>query len=235
MSAQLVFRRAAERGVANFGWLDSRHSFSFGEYYDPRHMGFRTLRVINDDRVQGGQGFGTHPHRDMEIISYVVEGAMEHRDSMGTGSVIGTGDVQVMSAGRGVTHSEFNHSPDQPVHFLQIWIVPAKRGVEPSYQQKTFLPDTKRNRLTLVVSPDGRHGSMTIHQDALLFASVLEAGQSVSYAPHPGRYVWVQVVAGGIAINGQPLAEGDGVAITAADKLDIGAETGGEFLLFDLA
>lgn len=235
MNMNIVVRKAADRGVANFGWLDSRHSFSFGDYYDPRHMGFRTLRVINDDRVAGGQGFGTHPHRDMEIISYVVDGALEHRDSMGTGSVIQAGDVQVMSAGRGVTHSEFNHDKETTVHFLQIWIVPAQRGVEPSYQQKSFPRTAKQDRLTLLVSGDGRDGSMKIHQDALLFASVLGAGKEVAYTPHPGRYVWVQVVTGGITLEGQSLSAGDGAAISAAQNLAIRSEAGGEFLLFDLA
>ncbi|TMG79940.1 MAG: pirin family protein [Betaproteobacteria bacterium] len=175
-------RRAEERGTANFGWLDSRHTFSFGDYYDPKQMGFGPLRVINEDRVNPGQGFGTHGHRDMEIVSYVLEGALEHKDSIGTGSVIRPGDVQVMSAGTGIRHSEFNHSKREPVHFLQIWVVPNREGIAPRYEQKTFPDAEKRGRLRLVGSSDGREGSVVIHQDVELFAALLNTGEQVTHA-----------------------------------------------------
>ena len=194
-------RRAEERGTANFGWLDSRHTFSFGDYYDPKQMGFGPLRVINEDRVNPGQGFGTHGHRDMEIVSYVLEGALEHKDSIGTGSVIRPGDVQVMSAGTGIRHSEFNHSKREPVHFLQIWVVPNREGIAPRYEQKTFPDAEKRGRLRLVGSSDGREGSVVIHQDVELFAALLNTGEQVTHALATGRKGWLQVVRGAVAMN----------------------------------
>ncbi len=227
-------RKSEDRGKANFGWLDSRHSFSFGHYYDPAHMGFGPLRVINEDRVTGGGGFPTHPHSDMEIISYVLEGALEHRDSLGTGSVIRPGDVQRMSAGTGVRHSEFNASKTEPVHFLQIWIVPEKRGIEPSYEQKTFPAEEKRGRLRLIGSRDGRDGSVTIHQDTDFYAALLERDESVSLVVREGRGAWVQVARGSVSVNGQRLDAGDGLAVPAAGELTLAATESAEVLLFDL-
>src|SRR5215471_7408794 len=194
----ITVRRAGERGIANHGWLDSRHSFSFGHYYDPKHMGFGPLRVINEDRVQPGGGFDTHGHRDMEIISYVLEGALAHKDSIGTGSVIRPGDVQVMSAGTGIRHSEFNHSKTEPVHFLQIWIVPDREGIAPRYDQKRFPDEEKRGRLRLVGSSDGRDGSIVIHQDAELRAAILAAGEGATSALRAGRRAWLQVARGAV-------------------------------------
>jgi redox-sensitive bicupin YhaK (pirin superfamily) len=229
-------RPAGERGKANFGWLDSRHTFSFGDYHDPEHMGFGPLRVINEDRVQPGQGFGTHGHRDMEILSYVLEGALEHKDSIGTGSVIRPDDVQVMSAGTGIRHSEFNPSPTEPVHFLQIWVIPDREGIAPRYAQKSFPPERKRGRLLLVGSSDGRDGSVVIHQDVLLLASILARGDTVSRQQAPGRNAWLQVVRGAVDVNGQMLHEGDGAAIEREPKVDItGKADEAELLLFDLA
>src|SRR6202790_5342473 len=201
-------RSAAERGTANFGWLDSRHTFSFGEYYNPKQMGFGPLRVINEDRVSPGQGFGTHGHRDMEIISYVLEGALEHKDSIGTGSVIRPGDVQVMSAGTGIRHSEFNHSKKEPVHFLQIWVLPDKQGLAPRYDQKSFPSAEKRDRLRLVGSPDGRDGSIVIHQDAAIYDALLSRGHAVTHALKAGRRTWIQVVGGAVEVKGKAAAAG---------------------------
>jgi redox-sensitive bicupin YhaK (pirin superfamily) len=230
----IQIRRSEDRGHAQHGWLDSRHTFSFADYYDPKQMGFRVLRVINEDRVQPAKGFGTHGHRDMEILSYVLEGKLQHKDSMGTGSVIEPGDVQRMSAGTGVSHSEFNASSSEVVHFLQIWIMPANNGIQPGYEQKRFSQADKSGQLRLVASPDGRDGSVTIHQDVALFASMLESGTEVSHAVGPVRHAWVQVVRGKILLNGQTLAAGDGAAVSGENKLDIrGAETS-ELLLFDL-
>jgi redox-sensitive bicupin YhaK (pirin superfamily) len=228
-------RRAAERGTANFGWLDSRHTFSFGDYYDPKHMGFGPLRVINEDRVRPGAGFGTHGHKDMEIISYVLEGALEHKDSIGTGSVIRPGDVQIMSAGSGIRHSEFNHSVTEPVHFLQIWVVPDREGIAPRYEQKTF-PDTdKRGRLRLVGSTDGRDGSIVIYQDVELFAALLDRDEHVTHALRPGRKGWLQVARGAVVMNGHELDAGDGAALEGEPTLTVAARTGGtEILVFDL-
>ena len=231
----VTVRKASERGVADFGWLDSRHSFSFGDYYDAKHMGYRALRVINDDRVAGGGGFPTHPHRDMEIVTYVLAGALEHKDSMGTGSTIGPGDVQRMSAGKGVTHSEFNHSATEAVHLFQIWIQPEARGLKPSYEQTTFTAEEKKNRLRLIGSRDAREGSVTIHQDVDLYASVLEKGRSVSMALRPGRGIWVQVLTGSVRANGVELGAGDAVAIEGAPELGIEGIEQAEFLVFDLA
>ncbi len=228
-------RPAAERGVANFGWLDSRHTFSFGDYHDPGHMGFGPLRVINEDRVSPGQGFGTHGHRDMEIISYVLEGALEHKDSIGTGSVIRPGDVQVMSAGTGIRHSEYNHSKSEPVHFLQIWVVPGREGIAPRYEQKTFSNADKRGGFRLVGSADGRDGSVVIHQDVELRAAVLDAGEQATYTLPSGRKGWLQVVRGALTLNGQRMDVGDGAAIEGESALTVTANIGGaEVLLFDL-
>jgi quercetin 2,3-dioxygenase len=235
----LTLRKAEERGRANFGWLDSRHTFSFGSYFDPAHMGFGPLRVINDDRVAGGEGFPPHPHADMEIVSYVVDGALEHKDSIGTGSVIRPGDVQRMSAGSGIRHSEFNASPTEPVHFLQIWIIPEKKGLKPGYEQKSFPASEKRGKLRLVGSRDGRDGSVTIHQDVDLYASVLDASDAVTHELKHGRKAWVQVARGAVSLNGLDLREGDGVAVEEPGvlKLEPGATAndGAEVLLFDLA
>ena len=230
----LAIRPANERGLANLGWLNSRHTFSFGHYYDPQFMGFGPLRVINEDRVKPGQGFGTHGHSDMEIISYVLDGALEHKDSMGTGSIIRPGDVQRMSAGTGVRHSEYNASDTDPVHFLQIWILPEKDGAEPGYEQKSFSAEEKQGRLRLVGSRDGRDGSVTIHQDVDLYASLLGADDSVSYELGEGRNGWVQVARGSVRLNGNELAAGDGVALKGAQTLAIEGIDDAEILLFDM-
>jgi hypothetical protein len=231
----LELRKSGDRGLADHGWLRSFHTFSFADYHDPRHMGFGALRVINEDRVQPGMGFGTHGHRDMEIISYVLEGALEHKDSMGNGSVIRPGDVQRMSAGTGVRHSEFNASRAQPVHFLQIWIEPGARGIPPSYEEKHFDAASKRGRLRLVASPDGRDGSVTIHQDAFLYAALLDGAERVVHAPAPGRRVYVHVARGAATVNGQPLESGDALKATNAGGIVIENGRGAEVLLFDLA
>lgn len=231
----LTLRRAEERGRANFGWLDSRHTFSFGSYFDPAHMGFGALRVINDDRVAGGEGFPPHPHADMEIVSYVLDGALEHKDSLGTGSVIRPGDVQRMSAGSGIRHSEFNASPAEPVHFLQIWIIPLRKGLKPGYEQKTFSKEEKRGKLRLVGSRDGRNSSVTIHQDVDLYATVLGEGDTVTHELKRGRKAWVQVARGAVRLNGEALREGDGVAVEEAGRLEFaGRASDAEVLLFDL-
>ncbi len=232
---KITIRKADERGVAEHGWLHSRHTFSFANYYDPKHQGYRTLRVINDDRVEAGEGFGTHPHQDMEIISYVVDGALEHKDSMGNGSVIRPGDVQRMSAGSGVTHSEFNPNKDDPAHFLQIWIQPAEKGTKPSYEQKAFTAEEKTNRLRLVASPDGADGSVTIHQDAKLYAAILEPGAEVAQEIGAGRHVWIQVVKGRLTVNGQTLETGDGAAIENPNRISFAGVERAEILVFDLA
>jgi len=229
----ISIRRAADRGHFDHGWLNTYHTFSFADYHDPRFMGFRALRVINDDRVAPGQGFGEHRHRDMEIVSYVLEGALAHRDSMGNSGVIRPGDVQRMSAGTGVQHSEFNGSQTDPVHFLQIWILPETPGSPPGYEQKTFPPETRRGKLRLVGSPDGREGSLTVGQDVAIYASVLEPGEEVQHRLAPGRHAWLQVAEGALDLNGHPLGEGDGAAVTDEDELEI-AGKGSEFLLFDL-
>lgn len=230
----LTVRKAEDRGHADHGWLNSHHTFSFADYHDPRAMGFGPLRVINDDTVAGGGGFPPHSHRDMEIISYVIEGALSHRDDMGNGSVMKPGDVQRMSAGRGVTHSEFNASKTSPVHFLQIWIIPAQRGLPSGYEQKFFSDDEKRGTLRLVASPDGAAGSVKIQQDARMFASLLGAGQSVVHTFAPGRTGWLHVVTGNAVVNGTSLGAGDGVAIEDTTELTIGSPDAGEVLLFDL-
>jgi hypothetical protein len=232
----ITLRPAQERGSAYFGWLDSRHTFSFGEYFDPNHMGFGNLRVINEDKVTPGQGFATHGHRDMEIISYVLEGALEHKDSIGTGSVIRPGDVQRMSAGTGIMHSEYNASKTEPVHFLQIWILPEQQGIEPGYEQKTFTDAEKQGQLRLVGSRDGRDGTITIHQDVDLYAVTLHNGDEVSHSFANGRVAWLQVAHGAVQLNDQLLTAGDGAAI--ADELVItlqGTAEDAEVLLFDMA
>jgi redox-sensitive bicupin YhaK (pirin superfamily) len=232
----ISLRPTAERGRTLVGWLDSRHTFSFGEYFDQTYMGFRVLRVINDDRVAPGAGFPTHGHADMEILSYVLEGALAHRDSMGTGSVIKPGDLQRMSAGTGVRHSENNASRDQPVHFLQIWITPERNGLPPGYEQKSYAPADKRGRLCLIGSNDGREGSVTIHQDVALYATVLESGEQVQHRLATERCAWVQVARGSVDLDGRPLAEGDGAAIVSQSALTLtGSAQGGEVLVFDLA
>jgi quercetin 2,3-dioxygenase len=234
-NAMIEIRRSNERGHADHGWLDSFHSFSFADYHDPAHMGFGALRVINEDRVQPGQGFGTHSHRDMEIISYVLEGGLAHKDSMGNGSVIRAGDVQRMSAGTGVAHSEFNASDREPVHFLQIWIEPSVRGIAPSYEEKRFEPDARRGRLRLVASPDGRHGSVTIHQDALLYAALVTGEEALEHEPRAGRRIYVHVVRGEAQVNGQALAAGDAMKISGEHKVRIDRARDAEVLLFDLS
>jgi quercetin 2,3-dioxygenase len=227
-------RRAEDRGHAQHGWLDSFHSFSFADYYDPAHMGFGPLRVINEDRVQAGKGFGTHGHRDMEIISYVLEGSLAHKDSIGTGSVIRPGDVQRMSAGTGVMHSEFNGSDQEPVHFLQIWIEPNVRGVKPSYEEKRFEPQSKRGKLRLVASPDGREGSVTIHQDAFLYAVLLDGAEVVEHRPGAGRRTYVHVVRGDVTVNGNPLAHGDALKLSGEQAVRLENGRDAEVLVFDL-
>jgi hypothetical protein len=214
---------------------DTRHTFSFGDYYDPQHMGFRALRVINEDVVRGGRGFGSHPHRDMEILTYVLSGALAHKDSMGNGSVIRPNDVQRMSAGTGVTHSEQNASPTEPVHLLQIWLLPATTGNTPSYEQRAFPPEDKRGRLRLVGARDGRDGAVTIHQDVALYATGLDPGARVEHALTPGRHAWVQVVRGSVKANGQTLGAGDGAAVSNEPTIDVSAVDETELLLFDLA
>ncbi len=232
----LTIRRAADRGRFDHGWLDTRHTFSFADYHDPEHMGFRALRVINEDRVKPKNGFGTHGHRDMEILSYVLEGALAHQDSTGTAGTIVPGDVQRMSAGTGVRHSEQNGSATEPVHFLQIWIMPDAPGHAPSYEQKRFDDADKRGRLRLIASPEGADGSVTIHADARVYATVLEAGGKVVHAVKPGRHAWVQVARGKVTVNGEALAAGDGASTSDAGELVIaGGEGGGEALVFDLA
>jgi len=227
-------RQAADRGHADHGWLDTRHTFSFGGYYDARFLGFRVLRVINEDRVAPGQGFPTHAHRDMEIISYVLEGGLEHRDSLGTGSVIRPGDVQRMSAGTGVRHSELNASTSEPVHFLQIWIEPATTGIAPGYEQKAFSDEDKRGRLRLVASPDGADGSVTIHQDVRVYATRLAPGLEVVHRLAPGRHAWVQVARGALSLGGQRLGEGDGAAVSDESTLKLVGGKDAEALVFDL-
>jgi len=231
----LQIRKSDARGLADHGWLLSRHTFSFADYYDPEHMGYGPLRVINEDRVRPGQGFGSHEHRDMEIISYVLEGALQHRDSIGTGSIIRPGDVQIMSAGTGIRHSEFNPSKTESVHFLQIWIQPDRDGIAPRYDQKTFPESEKRSRLLLVGSSDGRDGSIVIHQDVDLLAGILESEQAATYSLRNGRRAWLQVARGSLEANGQRLQAGDGVALQDEATLQLkGLNPGTEVLLFDL-
>lgn len=231
----VVLRRAAERGRANFGWLDSRHTFSFGHYWDPRHMGFRDLRVINDDRVAPAAGFPTHPHRDMEILTYVLEGAVAHKDSMGNGSQIRPGEVQRMTAGTGIRHSEFNASDEDSLRLLQIWILPARPNLEPGYEQKAFSDEERRGRLRLVASPDGTEGSVVVHQDVRLYASLLGDGESATLPLAPGRHAWVQVARGEVRALGHDLVEGDGLAVSGTDVVTLEGKVDAEVLVFDLA
>ena len=230
----ITIRKAEERAHFDFGWLNTYHSFSFGEYYDSKHTRFRTLRVINEDFVQPGHGFPTHGHRDMEIVTYILQGALEHRDSMGTGSVIRRGDAQRMTAGTGVTHSEANPSRDEPVHLLQIWIFPREQDLKPEYEEKKFSDDEKRNRLRLIVSPDGSDGSVKIHQDAKIFASLLDERQEVVHSLENGRSAWLQVAAGSVRLNDVALKRGDGAAVTQESNLRMTAQEPAEVLLFDL-
>ena len=232
----ISIRPAQERGAANFGWLDSRHSFSFGQYYDPDCMGFGNLRVINEDRVAPGQGFATHEHKDMEIISYVLEGALEHKDSIGNGSLIRPGDVQRMTAGTGIQHSEYNASKTEPVHFLQIWVLPEQKGLEPGYEQKNFAIAERSSGLRLVGSRDGRDGSITIHQDIDLFTAALAEGESASHSLPPNRIAWLQVACGTLQLNGLTLVAGDGAAVSGEDVIALQSTAPGtEVLLFDMA
>lgn len=231
---EIQVRRAGERGHADHGWLKTSHTFSFADYYDPQFMGFRALRVINEDFVAPGRGFGKHPHQDMEIITYVLDGELAHQDSMGNGSVIRPGEVQRMSAGTGVLHSEMNPSKQQPVHLLQIWILPDRRGHAPSYEQKMFAESERRGRLRVVASPDGRDGSVTIHQDATLAAALLARSEQVEHVVRPGRYAWVQVARGAIDVAGQHLAAGDGAAVAGPATLALAATEDAELLVFDL-
>jgi len=231
----ITIRKAEERGHFDFGWLNTYHSFSFGDYHDPKHTRFRTLRVINEDFVQAGRGFPTHGHRDMEIITYILSGALEHRDSMGSGSIIRRGDAQRMSAGTGVTHSEANPSSNEPVHLLQIWIFPAEQGSQPEYEEKKFSDDEKRNQLRLIVSPEGSEGSVRIHQDARIYASLLDEGREVGHTLESGRSAWLQVAAGAVTLNDIALKQGDGAAVSQESHLRITAHEPAEVLLFDLA
>lgn len=231
----ISIRKNQERGHVNHGWLNTYFTFSFADYYDPKHVQFRTLRVLNDDRIAEGAGFPEHPHRDMEIITYVLEGALAHRDSMGNGSVIRPGDVQYMSAGTGVTHSEFNASKSEPAHLLQIWMLPEKKGLKPIYGQKNFAESEKRGKLRLVASPDGRDGSVTVRQDNELYATVLGKGESVRHELKPDRHAYVQVARGNVKLNGKELQEGDGAAISEEKAVELTGVKDAEVLLFDLA
>jgi quercetin 2,3-dioxygenase len=231
----IAIRKSNDRGQANHGWLDTRFTFSFADYYDPKHVQFRTLRVMNDDRIAGGGGFPTHPHRDMEIVTYVLEGALAHKDSMGNGSVIRPGDVQYMCAGTGVAHSEFNASDREAVHLYQIWMFPDKKGYQPVYDQKHFSEPDKRGKLRLLVSPDGRDGSVRVRQDNELYATVLKSGESVKHELKPGRHAYVQVARGSVTLNGKALDAGDGAAISAEKSIELTGVNDAEVLLFDLA
>ncbi|MEP6920105.1 MAG: pirin family protein [bacterium] len=231
----IAIRKANERGHFDFGWLNTFHTFSFGNYYDPEFMGFRSLRVINEDFVHAGRGFPTHSHRDMEIITYILEGGLEHRDSMGNGSIIRPGDVQRMTAGTGVSHSESNPAPDQPVHLLQIWIQPSQTRLQPGYEQRMFTEAVKQGQLRLIVSQDGRDGSVTAHQDASVYAAVLAAGQEVTHQLAPNRHAWIQVARGSVRLNGEELEQGDGAAVSDEESVTIVGREPAEVLVFDLA
>ena len=231
----ITIRKANDRGHANHGWLDSYHTFSFADYYDPKFMGFRSLRVINEDQIAAKRGFGTHSHRDMEIITYVLEGALEHQDSMGNRSVMRPGEVQRMTAGTGVSHSEYNHSDQEATHLLQIWILPETRGLEPSYEQKAYSDAEKRGKLRLIASQDGRDGSVKVHQDLNLYATVLGEGEEVNFSVKGDRQVWVQVARGSVMLNGQLLAQGDAAAVSQETLLDLTGKESAEVLVFDLA
>ena len=225
-------RKSEDRGHLNHGWLDTYHTFSFGDYHDPEHMGFRSLRVMNEDRVAPGKGFGTHPHHDMEIVTYVLEGALEHKDSMGNGEVLRPGEFQRMSAGTGITHSEFNPSNSEPVHLYQIWLFPERKGIEPSYEQKQFADDEMTNRLRLVASPDASEGSLMIHQDARIYLSKLGNGRQIVHQLKPGRHAWLQVLRGSVTLNGTRLTTSDGVAVSDEQTLEIVAAETAEIMLF---
>ena len=231
----IVLRKSADRGFADHGWLKSRHSFSFADYHDPAHMGFGNLRVINEDRIAPGTGFGTHGHRDMEILSYVLEGALAHRDSMGTGATVVPGELQRMSAGRGVMHSEFNAARDADTHFLQIWILPSKQGMHPGYEQKAFAAADKRGRLRLVASPDGRDGSLTVHADASLYAGLFDGNERATLALEPGRLGYVHVARGALQVNGQVLAAGDAALLRDESQVELTRGQDADVLVFDLA
>jgi redox-sensitive bicupin YhaK (pirin superfamily) len=231
----ILIRRSNERGHANHGWLDTYHTFSFADYHDPRHMHFRALRVMNEDRVEPGQGFGTHPHRDMEIVTYVLSGALEHRDSMGNGEILRPGEFQRMSAGTGITHSEFNPSPDEPVHLYQIWLFPERKGIEPSYEQKQFADAELHNRLRVVASPDAADGSLLIHQDARIFIARIDGAVRLRHELADGRHAWLQVLRGSVSLNGKDLGTSDGAAISEERVLEIQAMEDAEVMLFDLA
>jgi redox-sensitive bicupin YhaK (pirin superfamily) len=231
----ITLRPGIERGGADHGWLKTRHTFSFNTYHDPKHMHFRSLRVINEDWVAPGQGFGTHPHDNMEIITYVLEGALEHKDSLGTGSIIRPGDAQRMSAGTGIRHSEYNQSKTEGVHLLQIWIMPNERNVAPGYEQKTFPAEEKQGKLRVIAAPDGRDGAVSIHADASLYVSVLKSGEKVQHTLAPGRSAWLQVAKGAVEFNGKKLEQGDGASASEEPKLEIKAAADSEILLFDLA
>jgi redox-sensitive bicupin YhaK (pirin superfamily) len=231
----ITIRKSSERGHFNHGWLNTYHTFSFDQYHDPRYMGFRSLRVINEDFVAQGRGFPTHGHRDMEIITYILEGALKHEDSMGNGSVIRPGDVQRMTAGTGVRHSEANASPAEPVHLLQIWILPETIGLEPGYEEKAFSKDERLGQLRLIASNDGRDGSVTVHQDVSLFAAIVEADQEIRHTMSPTRYAWIQVARGSVRVNGETADQGDGVVVMGESDLKLVGNTAAEVLLFDLA
>ncbi|MGE0609300.1 MAG: pirin family protein [Pirellulales bacterium] len=230
----LTMRRADERGFFDHGWLRTHHTFSFGEYHDPAFMRFRSLRVMNEDYVAPGQGFGMHPHRDMEIVTYVLSGELEHQDSMGHGEVLRPGEFQRMSAGTGIRHSEFNPSPDVPVHLYQVWLLPRERGLEPGYEQKAFPVDEKQGRLRIVASPDGREGSLTINQDARIYLATLDAGQRITHELAPGRHAWLQLLRGALDLNGKAMAAGDGAAMSDETVLSLSATSPAEVMLFDL-
>jgi redox-sensitive bicupin YhaK (pirin superfamily) len=231
----ITLRKSADRGLADHGWLKSRHSFSFADYYDPTHMGYGNLRVINEDRIAPGTGFGTHGHRDMEILSYVLEGALAHRDSMGTGATVVPGELQRMSAGRGVMHSEFNAARDASTHFLQIWILPSQQGIEPGYEQKAFSDADKRGRLRLVASPDGRDGSLTVHADASLYAGLFDGNEQATLALAPGRLGYVHVARGALQVNGQALVAGDAMLLRGEPQVELTSGADADVLVFDLA
>jgi redox-sensitive bicupin YhaK (pirin superfamily) len=228
-------RKGGERGHFDHGWLDTYHTFSFSDYYDPEQMGFRSLRVINEDRVAPGRGFGMHPHRDMEIVTYVLSGALTHRDSLGTEGVLRPGELQRMTAGTGIRHGEFNGSETEPVHLYQIWLLPERTGLSPSYEQRSFAAEERRGRFRVVASPDGRDGSLTIRQDATLHLATLDVGEEATHVLQPGRHAWLQVLRGRVALDAQPLAAGDGAAVSAEPGLTVRAEEPSEVLLFDLA
>ena len=231
----MYIRKSAERGSADHGWLKAKHSFSFAHYYDPEFMGFGALRVINEDRVQGGGGFDTHPHKNMEIVTYILDGALEHKDSMGNGSVIKTGDVQRMSAGTGVKHSEFNHSQTDEVHLFQVWYLPREKNIEPSYEQKNFSKEAKKNQFRLVLSPDGRDGSLTVYQDINMFAGVFEsANETYKLQLQPKNKTWVQLASGSAYVNGQPVFAGDGVALEDEEELIVTQAQNAELVVFNM-